>query len=144
MALRLSTGLRNKMLDTGSVKTIFAAGSIEIYTGVQPADADQTPTGSLLVSIDMAGAGINFEVNATAGTLEKLASEVWSANAAATGTAGWYRLKAAADTDAVSTTEARIDGTVGTFGADLAISSTAVVSGAPQTIDAYSITIPTA
>ncbi len=55
MAIRLSTGLVNKMLAEGSFKSIFANGVIDIYTGSQPASADTAATGTKLVQVTLAG-----------------------------------------------------------------------------------------
>lgn len=143
--MKLSTGLRNKLMDTGSLKSIFAAGFIKIYSGAAPADADQAITGTLLctISIGSGGTGINFAVAAVAGVLQKLASETWSGVNAATGTAGYFRHVAAGDDGTLSTTQARIQGTVGTGGADLNINSVNLVAAATQPIDFYSVALPT-
>ena len=53
------------------------------------------------------------------------------------GTATYYRFVANGDTGVASTTEKRLQGTVGTVGADLNMTSVALTSGAPQTIDSY-------
>ncbi len=144
MAAKLSTGLRNKLMDTSSMKTIFAGGLIRIYSGAAPADADAAPTGTLLCTISLAsaGTGINFDTSAVSGILSKAPAEVWSGVNAATGVAGYYRHVAAGDTGVLSTTQARIQGSVATVGADLNLSSTSLTSGATQTIDYYSVTFP--
>lgn len=51
MALRLSTGLRNFIMQHGSLKDALQNGKIEIYTGAQPASADAAVTGTLLATI---------------------------------------------------------------------------------------------
>jgi hypothetical protein len=146
MALKLSTGLRNKLMDTGSLKSIFALGFIKIYSGAAPADANAAVTGTLLCTISLAsgGTGINFEAAAVSGIISKAAAETWSGNNVATGVATHYRHVAAGDTGALSTTEARLQGTIATVGADLNLSSVSLVSGASQTVDYYSVTIPAA
>lgn len=145
MSLKLSTGLRNKLLDTGSLKATFAASFVKIYSGAAPADADAAVTGTLLctISISSGGTGVNMAAAAAAGVLQKLASETWSGVNAATGTAGYYRHVAAGDTGALSTTEARMQGLVSTAGAELNLSSTSLVSAATQSIDFYSVALPT-
>jgi len=142
MTIRLSTGLTNDLLDVGSLKSIFANAKLQYFTGAQPASPDDAPTGSLLLTIDNT-TGLNFGVAAT-GKLPKEAA-VWAGVAASTGTAGYFRLSSLAnDTGAQSVTESRIDGSVGTFGADLLISSTALVTGATQTISQFELTVPAA
>jgi hypothetical protein len=62
---------------------------------------------------------------------------------AASGTAGYFRFVAVGDTGVLSTTQARLQGTIATAGADLNLSSVNLTSGADQTIDAANFTLPT-
>lgn len=155
MTLRLSTGLVNQLMDTGSFKSIFdnsggggnAGCLIDIYTGSQPAAADDASTGTLLVTISVSGAGTGCTFEASAGTnpgeLEKNAAETWSGTAVATGTAGWFRLRRKADAGtASSTTEPRVDGAIGTSGQQMNLGSTTVTSGAPFVLSAAAFTLP--
>jgi hypothetical protein len=144
MGLKLSTGLRNKLLDTGSLDATLNGGKIRIFAGSAPADADAAETGTLIVEVSNGGAGVNFEAAAVAGVISKLSSETWSGTNVATLTATHYRHVAAGDTGVLSTTQARIQGTVSTVGADMNLSSVALVSGATQAIDFYSVTLPAA
>jgi hypothetical protein len=146
MAIKTSTGLRNKILDTSAFRTFMNLGFIKIYTGSQPADADAAVTGTLLCTIsnNSTGTGLTMAASATSGTIVKAAAEVWSGTNAATGTAGYYRHVAAGDDGTSSTTQARIQGSIGTSGADMNLSSVSLTNGATQTIDNYSITLPTA
>lgn len=145
MAIKTSTGMRNKMLDANPFKTIMNLSFIKIYTGSAPADADAAVSGTLLCTIsnNSTGTGVTMAASATSGTITKNASEVWSGVNAATGTAGYYRHVAAGDDGTSSTTQARIQGSIGTSGADMNLSSVALTSGATQTLDNYSITLPT-
>lgn len=57
MTLRLSSGLRNHLLNGGSMKQAFSGGKLKIYSGSQPSTADAAPTGTLLCTItDNSGA----------------------------------------------------------------------------------------
>jgi len=51
MAMKLSTGLRNFLLDMGSLRKAFENGVINIYSGSAPSTADLAPTGTLLCTI---------------------------------------------------------------------------------------------
>ena len=146
MAIKASTGLRSKLLDTGSLKSVLALGFIKFYSGSPPATADAAVTGTLLVTISNAssGTGINMAAAAVAGVLDKLSSETWSGVNAASGTAGYYRHVAVGDDGTLSTTQARIQGTIATAGADMNLSSTSLTAGATQTVDFYSVALPTA
>lgn len=142
MALKLSTGLRDGMLDTSPFKTLLDASRVKIYSGVAPATADAAE-GTLLVSIgsDNADTHCHFLAAAVSGVLSKNA-DIWSGVAGATGTASYFRLVVNTDTGVLSTTEIRMQGTVGTSGADINMSAVSIVSGATQTIDTWDLTMP--
>lgn len=146
MSLKLSTGLRNKLMDTGSLKATMALGFLDIYSGAAPADADAAATGVKLcrISVSAGATGLSFDTSAVAGIISKPSGVVWSGTNLATGSASYYRHVAAGDDATLSTTQARIQGTVATVGADLNLSSTSLTSGASQAIDYYSVTIPAA
>jgi len=145
MTLKVSTGLRNAMLDTQSLKAALALGFIKFYTGTPPATADAAVTGTLLVTISLnsTATGLSLAASAASGTIAK-AAEVWSGVNAASGTATYFRFVAATGDDGtLSTTQKRLQGTIGTAGADLNLSSVNLTAAATQTIDAANITLPT-
>jgi len=135
----------------GSLKDIFRDGALKIYSGSQPAEADDAISGTLLITITesagtfAAGAfanGLEFG-DAASGAIAKASGETWQGVATASGTAGYFRLCAnPTDVGAESTTLPRIDGLIGTSGADLNLSSTSIVSGQTYTIDTFSLTLP--
>ena len=91
--------------------------------------------------------GLRWTYPSALGVLSKLASQTWSGVAAASGTAGWFRIEAAVtDSLALDSTYIypRLDGAVATSGAELNLSTLAMTSGATQTIDTFTITLPTA
>lgn len=258
MTLRLSTALRNQLLNTQEFKHAFSNCFLKIYTGAQPASADSAPTGTLLVTYSLssgaptrevlsvgsitlagtagsantltlngieimgsvvnsdgtvagtatlvanainnnpanvyvvasttgasgvitltakpglgalpntwvlAGTGTTITLTQTtamtggvtavnglrwgsvlAGVLSKLASQTWSGVAVATGTAGWFRIEASvADAGALDSTASvlRMDGAVSTSGAELNLSSVSITNTATQTIDTFTVTLPT-
>lgn len=151
MTIRLSTGLRTALAGSAGISSTFANGIIEIRTGTQPSYADNAVTGTLLGTVTLASGAFTPGVStngltwaaAAAGVASKTGT--WSFNGVAAGTAGWFRLKGnAADNDALSTTLPRLDGSIGTSGADLNMSNLSITIGAPTTIDTFSITIPAA
>ena len=258
MTIRLSTGLRNAVTGTLGFAGALAKGTIEIYTGTQPASADAAITGTLIgivtlssgaltretqasQTITVAGSSgsintvtvgtlniipdgavsFNTDVNTTAsnlcdainrkglftatvsgavvtvrprpgagatynavafattvttltatvgaatlsggvspvnglnvaspssGTVAKPATAVWSFNGiGGGGTAGWFRYKGSVlDSDALVSGApyyVRMDGSVAVSGADLNLSNIVVASGAPNTIDSFSATLPAA
>lgn len=148
MALLASTGLRNKILDTGSVKSILADGFIHVYASAigdipTTADAAIDPakhTKLLTVYGDGTAAGLNLGTSAS-GAIGKAAGETWSGTVLADGNAVFFRFVGSADTGASSTTEPRLQGRVGVSGAELNISTLALVSGNTQSVNYISISI---
>lgn len=145
MSIKASTGLRTQLLGVNPFKTIFNLGFLKLYAGTPPASADDTLSGTTLlatISNNSTGTGVTFDA-AVAGAISKAAAETWSGTAGASGTASFYRLVAAADTGAASTTEPRVQGLCAVSGADLDLSTATIVSGTGYPIDNYTITLPT-
>lgn len=150
MAIRLSTGLINATMATSSFKSALEGASgflIDIYSGTQPANPDTAASGTLLVTVSLGGtgSGMHFEDAAVAGVLLKDAAETWSGEAVATGTAGWWRLRRTSDTGTgASTTASRMDGSIGTSGADMNQGTLTVTTGAPFLIPTAEYILPAA
>lgn len=148
MTIRLSTGMRNAILDGGAgggVKGALAAGFVHIFSGAQPTSGDIGATGVMLGRVTLDGDGVTgINLGAAAnGVIEKAVAEAWRFVGLADGAAGWWRYSEASDTPtATSTTAKRIDGSIGTAGADANIANTNVVTGAISTVDEFSITMP--
>ncbi|MEZ2293937.1 hypothetical protein [Variovorax sp. RCC_210] len=144
MTAKLSDGMRNHMLETGSVKGAFATLVMRIYSGTEPVSANDAITGTLLVTLTgPSAAALAFDA-AVGGALPKASSQVWSGVAVAGGTATHFRLTDTADTGNASTTAKRIQGKCGTSTSELNMTSTSIASGATQTVDAGNITMPAA
>lgn len=150
MAVRFSTGLRNKILGTSGLSAALANGVIHIYSGSQPANADSAISGVLLGTVTVDGAaftpgaatnGLVFDT-AAAGAVSKPSGTNWKFTGLANGTAGWFRFVGNATDDTLaSTTLPRIDGAIAKTGGDLTLSNTAITSGAPSTIDVFQLTM---
>lgn len=112
-------------LDAGS-----GAGTIAIRSGTRPATPTTTATGTLLATVTLPdpafGAG-----SAGVATI----NDPTGVTAVATGTASWFR---AFDSDG----NAKFDGSVGTSGADLNLSTVSIVSGATVDITGGTVTVP--
>ena len=149
MPLLASTGLSNKILDTGSLKDILADGLIHIYASA-PADIPATAdaaidpakhTKLLTVYGDGVSAGLNLGA-ASSRVIGKDLGETWSGTVLATGSAAFFRYVAPGDTDGASTTAARLQGRVGVAGAELNISSLALTAGQTQAVNFIAISQP--
>ena len=136
----------------GSLKDIFRDGVLYIYSGSQPATADTAASGTNLVIISessgvwaagSADNGLEFDTY-SAGTISKCTLETWSGvGIGGGGTAGWFRFCAnPTDALALNTVLPRIDGSIGTSGANLNMSSTTIVDDATYTIDTFTLTLP--
>jgi hypothetical protein len=125
MPQRATYAVKNPMLN--ALDALFDAGVLEIRSGPQPAEAKAAPTGTLLWTETLPADAF---ANASAGA--KVKNGTWQANAVATGQAGWFRLKQAADANGVSETEERIDGSVSLVGqgGQLTLNDLNIVSGA--------------
>ncbi len=132
----------------GSFKDVMRDGVLGIYSGGQPADADTAESGTLLVLVTVASGafvadavdnGLEFGA-AASGVIAKNAS-VWSGVGLVAGTAGYFRFWDNGYTTGASTTELRFDGSVGTSGAQLNMSSTTIAVSATTTIDTFTVTL---
>lgn len=146
MTTKASTGLRNHMLALGSLKAALDGGFLKIYSGPEPATADAAiPAGaSLLLTVfsDNVSAGLALAAAAADGFIDKSGTQTWSGNVLASGTATWFRFVAPGDTGALSTTQARLQGSVARAGGDLNISAVDLVAGAPQLLNYFTVALP--
>lgn len=120
-----------------AVTALLDGGSIVIYTGSQPAGADSTLTGTLLVTLTLSATA--FAAATAAGTagsrvVTAAANTIASGTAVATGTAGYFALLKSDGTTVVAM------GSVGISGADMNLSSTSITTGDTVSISAGSIT----
>jgi hypothetical protein len=151
MTVKLSTGLRNLLAGTTGLAAALTDGVIFIYSGAQPLSPDNPPSGTPLGIVTKDGGawapgspenGLEFDP-AVGGTVTKKAADSWKFSGSAVGTAGWFRFVGnAADNGAQSVTAVRMDGSIGTTGADLNLSNIAIIVGAPSTVDQFTFTIP--
>lgn len=146
MAMSISTPLAGGLLSSGSLSTLMTGMRLYIYGGTPPANADAALGSAFLlctVTVDDAGTALSFNPDAVANVIEKNAAEQWSGTNADTGTATFCRLALPSDAGGSATSEVRIQGDVGIAGRFLNLSSVALDAGAVQTIDSFSIAMPT-
>jgi hypothetical protein len=147
MSIKISTGVRNHMLVTGSFKNAMDGGVLKIYAGTEPANADASIGSATLlctVSNNSAGTGITFAAAASDGVLVKTASEVWSGAVTLGGVATFYRFVSLSDDGSLSTSAKRVQGVVGLVGVDLLVSTTTFVLGSTRIINSFTIGMPEA
>ena len=138
MALGLSTGAADKLMDTVFLQTMFDSGFVRIYASPRPANAnDVVGAGAFLAECPV---DANSFAAASAKTI--VGTMPWAETAAiATGVAFWFRLVASGDTGASSTTEARIDGDVAATGSDLNLSTTSITILDQVTITQFDLSL---
>jgi len=77
----------------------------------------------------------------SAGVISKN-TDTWSGVGLAVGTCTYFRLVTSSDLGTANSTDIRIQGTVGTSGADLNLSNLNITVGPTETIDTFAITLP--
>lgn len=147
MGFKISSGLRDHVLVTGSIRAGLNGGCIRIYSGTEPATSDAAigvgNTLLCLVTVNGGGTGCTFESAPVSGTLSKTESEVWTGTNLASGTPTFWRFSSLTDAEGSSTTEKRIQGTIGTAGNVMNISDSTLTVGEPCPITYFNLTLPT-
>ena len=126
--LSINAALAEAMLITGSFKSLMDTGTLTIYNGTMPANADAALSGN---SVLVAMTSLAFAASAPGGVLSKTGT--WSGTVVLGGTASFYRFV---------TGSYIIQGTVSTAGSDLDLTSTVLTLSATQPINAFSISLP--
>lgn len=134
MATRISTEMRDAacnaivdLLDAGTTPTL------KVYTGTQPASAEDAATGTLLVTFSLDGTAAFGASSSGVATLDVVPAI--SAVAGAAGTAGWFRAADSTDTN-------RIDGSVGQGSGDLSLDNTTIANGQTVNLVSWTVTMP--
>lgn len=130
-----------------TVKPNYGAGAT--YNGVALATTVTTLTatssGNVTGGVSPVN-GLSFGAAAN-GAIGKSANQIWSFNAIATGTAGWFRFLSSDTADSGAALSGapwhpRLDGSIAVSGGDLNLSNIAVTSGSPNTVDSFTWTQP--
>lgn len=113
------------------------ASVLDIRSGAQPADPDTTATGTLLATCTFSDPAFGAATDAAPGGLLTASAITSDSSADATGTAGYFRIRATGTgADDVA------DGECGTSGADLNFNTVAITSGSTVAITAFTVTMP--
>lgn len=146
MTTKISTGMANYLLAVGSLKQAMANSMLRVYSGQEPAAADDGVPGSVELlaefSVDGNGGGISLDATANGAVITKNPLEAWRATAINSGTAVWFRWSPSNDSGGASQSDLRIQGTVGVVGAELNFQSTQFVQGAIQKVDYFAVAMP--
>ena len=147
MSFKASTGFITSVLNAGSVKDLLDTMIIKVYGGAEPtsADAASTGTANVLWTVKDGTKVLTWALNTDVSppVLEKAGTDTWS-GATAAGTATYFRILKTDDTEGSSTSDARLQGTVGatlSTATDLYVSSTTFTTGT-KTLASFSVSIP--
>lgn len=124
MTVRFNVALRDTMAN--ALAGILGYATLTVYTGAQPASAENAPTGAALVTFTLAGYAMSSGGSA-------VINPGVQAVADASGAAGWGRF-----TDGANV----VDGTVGTSGTDFILSTGNISAGGTVTLTSATITQP--
>lgn len=115
------------LIDAGA-----GAGTIQIRSGTQPADADDAATGTLLATLTFSDPAFGAASVAGVATASAITDD---SSADATGTASWARIL---DSDSATV----FDCDVGTSGATINLNTVAIVAAAVVSISSFTVTHP--
>jgi hypothetical protein len=126
MALAYSSTVRNAMLDA-ITSAIGASGLLRIYDGTRPASGGTATT--LLAQLALSATS----APAASGGVLTFNTITQDSSADATGTATWFRVTTSGGTFV-------IDGSVGTSGSDLNLTTTSITITQPVSVTSFVIT----
>lgn len=129
---RITAAVANAMLDAG-IGIPADGGKIFIYSGTQPATGGGSLSGNTLLGTLTLGADAFPAASANVLTANAITPE---SSAPSGGTATWFRMTQSDGTTVL------MDGSVGTSGTDLVITTTTIVLGGVITATSLTITHP--
>lgn len=144
--IHFSSWLQNAWLATNSLQHLLNSGTIYVYSGPVPANADAAVDAScvLLCTVKNGSNGVTFSNAPTNGVLQKTASENWSGTIAATGNATFYRYCVGSDTGSGASASGnyRVQGSIGTDASfDLVVGNAALTNGGDFPINTFQLAI---
>jgi len=129
MAVQLSVAARNARLD--SIETTIGTSAVmKIFSGSAPVNCAAADSGTVLATINLPSdwmAAASGGSKAKSGTWEDLSADN-------SGTAGHFRVYDS------GVTTCHIQGTVGTSGTDMTVSSTSFTAGQSFTVNSFTLT----
>ena len=110
-------------------------GLLRIYSGSAPTNVEDSATGDLLAELTFSTTAFGSASDANPGATATAATITGDSSANNSGDAGYFRIVNAAGT-------AIIQGSVGTSGADLNLTSIAIVATEPVNVTSLTFTVP--
>lgn len=133
---KLGTASRDGAVNgvTAKIDGGTGAGTLKHYTGAQPTNVSDVSSGTLLATNTFSNPSFGASSSGTA-TANAITSDT---NAAASGTAGYFRIRAGAGSDTASLSQ----GNTSTSGADLNFDNNVIVAGGTVAISSLTLTQP--
>jgi hypothetical protein len=152
MSLQCSEGFKKALLGPASFAQIFRYGAIHIYSGAQPATANDAATGTLLGTVTVNGGSwapgsiLNGLLFQQAGVwVRGDPTQTWVLKGSNTGIAGWFRLvENASSGSGADFDHCRIDGAISVTpgAAEMRLSTLSIDPSTSVVIDHLFYTIP--
>lgn len=115
------------------------AGKIKIFSGSMPATCETADSGTLLSTLPLSSTAFAASTDNGDGTAKATANAITSDTSAAnTGTAGYFR----AYPGTATSTNAVVQGNVGTSSADMVLNTTSIVAGGTVAITSWTVQQP--
>jgi hypothetical protein len=127
MALQYGLTINNARLDAIET-TIGTSAKLRIYTGSAPANCAAAATGTLLVEMTLPS-----DWMAAASAASKVKAGAWTGTAAASGTAGYFRIVDNAGT------VTGIQGTSGMSGTDMILDNSNIATSQSVTVNSFTL-----
>lgn len=147
MTVRLSSGMCDAIISNWGLGSMLVGGHIQIWSGQQPASANNPPTGTLLGRITNEGypvsdgaeiAGLAFMMGAAPGEIVNAGN--WVLKGEEAGTPGWWRfVRDVPDDGSPSMVLARVDGAIEDGFTEF---PETITPGTQETLLGYKLSIP--
>lgn len=143
--IKLSTGYRQSVALTSSIKATLDGGLVRIYSGAVPPSADASLGAAvLLCEISAGGTGdlLTWEDTAPGGVLSKSVAQNWTGNVVAGGDPTFFRYVKGGDAGDASASAVRFQGSAGILGSDMYIRLLPLVVDTPQSFAVFQLALP--
>ena len=137
MAVRMSDGLANFVLDSGIGTAFDTTGRINVYTGAQPASANDAASGTLLGTLTLSSDAFAAS-SSRAIAINSVTSDTTADNSGTAGYVRFYRTGDTAPGSAAGATDRRLDLDITD---DISIDNATIVAGGTIALSGYSLSL---
>lgn len=120
-----------------AIAALLNGGTVRIYTGTQPAEADAAPTGTLLATCTLGNPAFGAATDANPGGRVTANAITGDTSIDTGGTAGWFR---AFNSGGTAVIDGNITATGG--GGDMTLADVNLVQGGTFSVTGWTITMP--